>query len=423
MLTILHVCYSDNEGGADKAALRLCKAQRSIGINAKMLVVNKLTNHPFVQSVGPRWRKLEFKIKDRLVRKIVSLQPTSSPMLHSLNLFPSFLHRIINKSDADIVNLHWIAKEMISVSEIAKIQKPIVWTLHDSWAFCGAEHHPNGLQDENFVGGYQSACETLQLNRWTWHRKATAWKNTRFHIVAPSQWEASMARRSSLFKHQSIQTIPNPLNTDIFQPFSKAEARAFFNIPPEKKVILFGSLRSVEDKNKGLDLLIHALALFKERYLTEDTLAVIFGMKQSDETVDIDFPRQYVGKINDEKTMAMLYSAADVMIVPSRVENLPQTATEPLACGTPVVGFQIGGLPDIIRHKHNGYLAQPYNPYDLADGIDWVLNHPDHEMLSVNAREFAVNTFSEDKIASQYEKIYGCLIPEKIPVFSHPIAG
>ncbi len=411
MMNVLHVCYSDYEGGADKAALRLCKAQRSMGINAQMLVVNKLTNYAFVKNIGPKWRKLEFKIKDRIVRKLVGLQATSNPMLHSLNIFPSFLHKIINNSDADVVNLHWIAKEMISISEIGKITKPIVWTLHDSWAFCGAEHHPNGLEDTHFVEGYQTAKELLHLNRWTWQRKMAAWNNSQFHIVAPSQWEASLARTSSVFRKQVVETVPNPLSTTTFCPTSKVQARTLFNLPQDKKIILFGSLRSVEDKNKGMDLLIEALTSYKQKYGTEDTLAVIFGMTQPDEVVDIAFPRQYVGKITDEKVMAMLYSAADVMVVPSRMENLPQTATEPIACGTPVVGFRIGGLPDIIDHKCNGYLAQPYNAAELADGIAWVLNHPDGCWLTENAREIAVSRFAEEKIAARYAEIYESLVP------------
>ncbi|MDJ1500412.1 glycosyltransferase [Xanthocytophaga agilis] len=405
-MNILHVSYSDYEGGADKAALRICKAQRSIGINAQMLVIKKVTDLPFVHSAIPKWRLPEFKIKDRLAQTLLRMQPNTNPMLHSLNLFPGFIHHTINKSKADIVNLHWIAKEMISVSEIGKIHKPIVWTLHDSWAFCGTEHHPNGLEDDGFAKGYANTNHFLDFNRWNLAHKIQAWRKKHFQIVTPSQWEASLARRSSLFNKENIEVIANPLNTDVFHPFNLLEARLSLGIPLTKKVILFGSLRSVEDRNKGYDLLQEAFAIFKEKYGVHNCLAVIFGMNEDEETIHLDCPRQYVGRITSEQQMALLYSAADVMVVPSRMENLPQTATEPIACGTPVVGFQVGGMPDIISHKLNGYLAQPYKPEDLADGINWVLSNSLAYNLSENARKIALQSLSETRIASQYEEIY-----------------
>ncbi|MCU0353136.1 MAG: glycosyltransferase [Cytophagales bacterium] len=410
-MKILHVCYADNGGGADNAAFRLCKAQRSIGIDARMLVVKKRTQHSFVQPAIPDWRQLEFKIRDRLVQKIVGLMPLANPTMHSVNVFPSFLHRKINQSGADIVNLHWVGKEMISISEIGRIRKPIVWTVHDSWTFCGAEHHPHGLQDNRFADGYEDAAQKpFDLNRWTWQRKADAWKRLNLQVVGPSRWIAAMAQKSKLLKSRPVHNIPNPLDTNVFCPGSKSKARALFNLPLDKKIVLFGSLRSAQDSNKGMDLLVAALGVLKEKHGSENTLAVIFGMTQDEETVDIGFPRQYVGKINGEERMAMLYAAADVMVVPSRMENLPQTATEPMACGTPVVGFDIGGMPDIIRHRHNGYLAVPYDPSDLASGIAWAINHPDHAQLSENARMFALENFSESGIASRYVAIYEHLL-------------
>ena len=410
-MKILHVCYADNGGGADNAAFRLCKAQRSVGIDAQMLVIKKRTQHSFVHAAIPEWRQLEFKIKDRLAQKILGLAFGTNPTMQSMNIFPSFLHHKINQSGADVVNLHWVCKEMISISEIGRIRQPIVWTMHDSWALCGTEHLPHGFKDDRYANGYESVAKKLfDLNRWTWQRKARAWNTQSFQLVGPSGWKASLARKSNLYRPGSVHNIPNPLDTDVFRPVSKAEARAFFGLPLDKKIILFGSLRSAQDKNKGLDLLIGALAAFKHKYGSENALAVIFGMSQAEETVDIGFPRQYVGKITSESTMSRLYAAADVMVVPSRMENLPQTATEPMACGTPVAAFEVGGVPDIIRHRYNGYMAKPYDPADLADGIAWIINHPEYSLLSENARTFALENFSETGIANRYAEIYERLL-------------
>ncbi len=405
-MKILHVSYSDNQGGAAIAALRICKAQRKAGMDARMLVASKRTQHPFVQANTSRWKKTETFLKDKIIQKLLRFERTSNPILHSLNLFPSFLHLAINKSDADLVNLHWVGKEMISIEEIAKISKPIVWTLHDSWAFCGTEHHPDGLEDERFVNGYVDPPAGINFNRWTWQRKTHAWRKTRFAIVAPSHWEAGLARKSGLMKSMDAHVIPNPLNTSVFASCGKLEARRLLDLPETRKIILFGALDSDKDKNKGYAVLQESLKILSKRYPAQKPLAVLFGSSAPEKMMDVGMPEVYMGKINDERTMARLYAAADVMVVPSRMENLPQTATEPLACGTPVVAFRVGGLPDIIEHRHNGYLAEPYLPADLAEGIHWALEHPDPAGLSTLARDRAVVQYDESKIAARYNELY-----------------
>ena len=405
-MKILHISFSDNQGGAAIAALRICKAQRKAGMDARMLVASKRTQHPFVQADTSRWKKTETFLKDKIVQKLLRFERTSNPILHSLNLFPSFLHLAINKSDADLVNLHWVGKEMISIEEIAKIRKPIVWTLHDSWAFCGTEHHPDGLEDERFVNGYTTHPAGINFNRWTWRRKMAAWRKTRFTIVAPSHWEAGLARKSELMKFMDVHVIPNPLNTSTFSPWSKLEARRLLDLPETRKIILFGALDSDKDKNKGYAVLQESLKILAKCYPAQKPLAVLFGSAAPKNMMDVGLPEIYMGKIKDEMTMARLYAAADVMVVPSRMENLPQTATEPLACGTPVVAFRVGGLPDVIEHRHNGYLAEPYSPKDLAEGIRWALEHPDPAGLSALARDRAVGQYDEGKIAARYNELY-----------------
>jgi len=405
-MKILHVSFSDSQGGAAIAALRICKAQRRVGMDARMLVVSKKTQYVFVQADTSKWQKYTLLLKDKVIQKILRLEKTSNPILHSLNLFPSFLHLAINKSDADLVNLHWVGKEMISVEEIAKIRKPIVWTLHDSWAFCGTEHHPDGLDDERFVNGYTKSLGGLNFNRWAWQRKMEAWRKIRFSIVTPSRWQAGLVRKSELMKSMDVHVIPNPLNMVTFAPSDKIEARRLLELPETSKIILFGAFDSDKDKNKGYAVLQESLKILSKLYPLQKPLAVLFGANAPETMMDVGLPEIYMGKIKDEKMMAMLYAAADVMVVPSRMENLPQTATEPLACGTPVVAFRIGGLPDIIEHQCNGYMAEPYSPHDLAAGIHWVLEHPDPKQLGLNARSRAVEQYAGDRIAARYHELY-----------------
>jgi glycosyltransferase involved in cell wall biosynthesis len=326
---------------------------------------------------------------------------------------PSNWVKLINNSDADIVNLHWIQRETMSIKDISKIKKPIVWTLHDMWAFCGAEHHTN---DNRWRDGYYSNNRPnyesgFDLNRWTWNRKKKYWK-TPIQIVTPSAWLAKCVSESALMKNWPVSVIPNPIDTDQWTPMDKKKARQLLNLSQDANLILFGAAGGEKNLHKGYDLLLSALEYVKADKKIKKIELVVFGQSKPKSQPDLGFPIHYFGHLNNDLILRTLYSAADVMVVPSRQDNLPNTAVEAQACGTPVVSFNIGGLPDIIDHQKTGYVARAFDIRDLANGIIWVLEQGFSSKLSNNARKRAVEKFSEKKIAEHYVNIYKKLCKE-----------
>lgn len=411
MIKIVTVNFNDTSGGAARAAYRLHKGLIDHDIDSKMLVQRKYSNDPSVDVYyGNSKTGLAYSFFRSTVDGLVNkLQYSTNSIIHNANWLPSSLHKRINKSNADIVHLHWIGKGMISISEIAKIEKPIVWTLHDMWAFCGAEHYDDLDFPKRYAEGYYKrnrpdAYKGIDIDRWTWKRKMKHWSDKELNIVTPSKWLANCARESTLLKNKNIQVIPNGLDLDLYKPIPKEWARKIMNIPEEKsnKYILFGAMSATSDRRKGFKQLQKALSRLKN----ENYRLLVFG-SEGYEDIDFNLPTTYLGKLNDDEILALAYSSADTMVVPSLQDNLPNTAVEAVACGTPVVGFNIGGLSDIIDHQKNGYLAEPFSSKDLANGIIWNLKNHDHNKeISKKARKKAVDKFSLDKIAKQYLELY-----------------
>lgn len=343
---------------------------------------------------------------------ISRLQNSFNPILHSPGFFNSLNVEDLNQSEADIVNLHWTCDGFLSVKSVSKIRKPIVWTLHDSWVFCGSEHHPNGLSDRRFVQGYRSENRLVpfsgyDIDKWTWDRKRKNWKQP-IQLVTPSAWLASAVNQSALAKYWPVTVIPNAVATDIFKPVDQNEARKLFDIPQGKKILLFGALSYQSDRNKGYDLLKDALNTFLSQVeKPEDYLGVVFGQATPEQPENLGLPLQYVGYLEDDQSLSMLYNAADVVIVPSRMENLPQIATEAQSCGTPVVAFNTCGIPEAVIHEQSGYLATPYDTKDLAKGIQWVMvDAIRHQKLGEYARERALKLWAPDAVANQYSELF-----------------
>lgn len=319
----------------------------------------------------------------------------------STNWFP--YTRQWSRLEADLLHLHWIGFNYLPISSWARLRQPVVWTLHDSWAFTGGCHIPHDCRR------YEDACGKCpilhserehDLSRWNWKAKAHALPKMHPIIVAPSVWLSDCARRSSLLGGAEIHTIAHGLDLDIFHPMDRAVARAALGVPLDRPLIAFGAMFALLDWNKGADLLTEAL-----NQLDIDADLLIFGSDSVPE--NLKRTSYTAGTLTDEKRIAQVYAAADVMIVPSRSENLPNTIIESLACGTPVVAFRIGGIPDLIEHQVNGYLAEPFDTEDLARGIAWVLEDPErHARLRAAARAKAEREYEITHIARRYLALY-----------------
>lgn len=414
-MKILQVSFTDLKGGAGRAAYRLHRGLVDTGTDSRMLVQSKLSGDSTVDvsSSGSKVRKLYDRIRPMVSRSIQKLQNTTNTIFHSANFLPSGLYRQINHSGADLIHLHWVGAEMISIRELAKINKPIVWTLHDMWAFSGSEHYDDLNSPERYKAGYYKSNRPrdysgIDIDRWTWNRKKKYWKNKNFNVITPSRWLAGCALESALFNNQNIQTIPNGLDLSIYKPVDKNKAREILNIPDQDdtKYILFGAMMATSDERKGYKELSKALHYLVEKYDKVRYRLIVFGT-EGHNAPGFGLPATYLGQLNEDETLALAYSAANVMVVPSLQDNLPNTAVEAIACGTPVAAFNIGGLPDIVDHKKNGYLATPFNHHDLAEGIAWLLrDNGKLQKLNENARKKAVSKFDINIVTKQYIELY-----------------
>jgi glycosyltransferase involved in cell wall biosynthesis len=233
-------------------------------------------------------------------------------------------------------------------------------------------------------------------------------------IVTPSRWLADCARKSSLFHDLRIEVIPNGLDSQRYKPVEQKLARDLLNLPQDKQLILFGAMKATSDRRKGFHLLLPALQKLSQIQGQDRIELVVFGASEPREPPDFGFKVNYLGRLNDDISLALVYAAADVFVVPSLEDNLPNTVMESLACGTPCVAFKIGGMPDMIEHGQNGYLAQPYEIEDLAKGIAWVLEDRErYGKLCDRDRQKVEQEFTLELQAHRYLSLYQELIEER----------
>lgn len=409
-MKVAQVSYSDNNGGAQRAAYRIHHALRLLGIDSRMHVSSASTDDWTVQKPEVWAPNAINSLRNFLGFSSTRVLHTKHPVLLSPAILPSRWPQWLNQSDVDVIHLHWVGFEMMSIADIGRLREPVVWTLHDMWGFCGAEY----LTDEfRWRDGYlrhnRPAYESgFDLNRWTWQRKLKHWHRP-MHIVTPSRWLAECARQSVIMREWPVSVVHNPIDTEAWRPIDKVLARRLLRLPGEGPLLLFGALSGTSDQNKGFDLL--KLALNYLRGEVAGLELVILGQSPPKEPLDLGFPVHFAGHLNDDMSLCLYYSAADAVVVPSRKENLPNCGVEAQACGTPVVAFNVCGLPDVVEHEKTGYLAQPFDAADLARGIRWVLDGDERRaMLSAQSRQAAVARFSYPVVAEQYLQVYKAIL-------------
>lgn len=410
---VLIVSSSDIKGGAARATNRLFYALLDQGVDCEMLVQTKGSDENRVQVVdNTRFLKLF-----GYLRPVIDQLPVKKYKKRTGTLFspanPVFTKTIqeINRINPDIVHLHWICGGFLKIEDLSRIKAPIVWTIHDMWAFTGGCHYTENCDR------YQELCgkckvlgsrTSLDLSRRVYRRKRRTYKRLySMRIVAVSNWLGECVRKSSLLNTNLTQVIPNPLNTEWFKNYSdKKRMRELWRLPQNKELILFGAIGGSRDLRKGHKELLLAISM-----LTRPNIElIIFGSSEPDNPPDLGYKTHYMGHLHDNISLLTLYNAVDVMVVPSLQEAFGQTASEAMACGVPVVSFGATGLLDIVDHKINGYLARPFEVEDLAFGIEWILNNPDYEDLSINARRKIEKEFDSKIVANQYIELYSEII-------------
>lgn len=414
-MKILIVNTSEIEGGAARAAYRLHNALLAEDVDSQILVQSKSGDDYTV--IGPisKVQKAMAKLSPTLDSIPTKFYKNKTKTLFSPSWLPfSNIVDRINEIKPDIVHLHWICGGMMTIADISRIKASIVWSLHDMWAFTGGCHYDEECK------GYEEGCGNCKvlgsdkendLSRKVFKRKQKAFDSKQdMTIVGLSSWLNECSKSSTLLKAKKHINLPNPIDTDIFKPFDKEKARELWNLPQDKKLVLFGAMGATSDPRKGFDELSDAMKKLKDSNIE----FVVFGSSQPENAPDFGFKTHYLGSLADDVSLVTLYSAVDVMVVPSLQENLSNAIMESLACGTPVVGFDIGGNSDMIEHQQNGYLAKPFESEDLAQGIEWILNTPNYDELCVNAREKVVREFEAKVVAKKYVELYGEILIDLI---------
>lgn len=407
-MNVVIVSTHDQQGGAAIAAHRLLEALNKNGVAASMLTRDKKSDNPNVIEVGNR---LLNKCRFVEERGAIYIQNGFSKK----NLFDISIANtgvsIINHPEfkkADVIHLHWINQGMLSIREIGKIVasgKKIVWTMHDMWPFTGICHHARECRYFETGCGkcpYLNSPSKSDISYSTYLRKQAAYSLGKIHFVACSNWLKELAMKSQLTSNHKVSAIPNPLNTQLYTSKDKTSVRKAMNLPIDKKIILFAAAK-VSDKRKGIDYLIEASKIIAEQK-NNNCMFLIAGSNSEEILSQLALPAISTGKVASSD-MPNLYNAADLFVTPSLQENLPNTIMESMACGTPCVGFDIGGIPEMIDHKENGYVTNYKDAQDLAKGLLWVLEDTTGT-LSENARIKAVKNYSESAIAKRYIDIY-----------------
>ena len=407
----LLVSFWDTLGGAARAAYRLHKEMQRQGIESSIFAGLKSSDDPSVRQAwlyqSARRRNTLVKL-DRFPRRFFHLKAPLTPW--STNLLPTLGAGVFNRDEYSLINLHWIGNGFVPIRVIGQIRKPIVWTLHDMWPFTGGCHH--SAECPKYMTGC-GACPQLassrqnDLSRLIWRAKHHYWQSHKFAVVSPSRWLANRARQSALFHAQRVEIIPNGVNTQVYRPIPKQQARAQLGLAQETKLILFAAMNSTHDRAKGYNLLHPALHHLAQDYqLANLQLMVVGGDASRDEAMP-PIPIHHTGYVFDEDRLATIYAAADLFVLPSLVENLPNTVMEALACGTPSVAFDIGGIPDMIEHQRNGYLAKPFEVDDLAHGMAWVLqDDARRSQLADRARQKVEQEFTQELQAERYVALF-----------------
>ncbi len=381
-MRIAQITHGKREGGAFIAAQRLHEALLGQDVHSTFLNVS-----------SPLRLKMAW-ILDRLPLLLI---PKPHRPYFSLNLVGA---EKLPTTGFDFIHLHWINKGLLSLEGIRSTRLPIVWTLHDLWPISDVNHY-----DSNLILGedFQKSKVLNFFLKETKNLKEEVWAHTPMTFVCPSRWIFDQAQKSVYSNTHELVHIPNPIDLEVFQPTQKTLAKKNLGVSAESKIILFGAVGGIVDYRKGFHLLLKALHHLKSSMGKEKITLLIFGneTKQS-----LPFEAKFIGRINSDAELAKVYNAADVFAAPSLQDNLPNTVLESLACGVPAVGFDTGGIPDLIEHLQTGYLAKAFSPEDFATGLKICLDQSHHSKFSEASRRKAMLEFSSKIIAGKYKSLY-----------------
>jgi len=428
-MNVLIINTADVRGGAAKAAYRLHKGLNMIGIDSVMPVKDKKTHDDRILKVNVlenKFGSIDLNIINAIQRRYIDQNRT--PLTNTKFTFPypgydlSGLEII---KQADIINLHFIAsfQSCESIRKLLLSGKPVVWTLHDQWAFTGGCHYSAGCDKykTDCLGCPQLKDDLHHIPHKVLTHKLSLSDAAKLFIVTPSKWLSRIARESLLFRELTIEVIPNAVEPDIFCPVGdKGESKKKCNIPNDVTTILFGA-PSGNIKRKGFDKLLEAIETcmknrkFRKLVKKEKIKVLCFGTPSSDiEKLNISY--KSFGKINSDYELRDIYNTADFFVLPSLEDNLPNTMLEAMSCGTPLVAFNIGGIPDVVTDNETGRLVTPFDTGQFAEAImDLTFNEKKRKILGYNSRKLIENHYHLPAQAQKYRDLFARISPQKMP--------
>ena len=423
IVRIIHLNSYAGNGGAGRACMRLNKALKAEGLDSELAANFLFKDNPELVNLSHgffnKWLTAFGIIFERYYSKFFT-KPLPIPF--SFPLWGRNVSKLDLLRSADIIHLHWINHAFLRPTDLGKLSalnKPIVWTFHDSNAFTGGCHVR--YECDHFLKECGN-CPVLKnsgpddYSHKIWLQKKKAYSGLNFTVIAPGRWMADSVRMSSLLRSVKVVNIPNTLDTNVFKPSQKAFARQALGLAPEKFILMSGFMPSRMDMHKGTSYLVDAIDLFAgNNDIDPDQIElIVFGNRDEKNVPDFSIKTTFLGTISDDEKLALCYSAADVFLAPSLEDNLPNTVMESLSCGTPVVAFRTGGIPDMVQHQQNGYLAEYRSSADFALGIAWVYS-ANRQVLSTNSRSTIEDYFSEHTIACRHIELYESILKNHVP--------
>lgn len=390
-MKILNVSYSDQFGGAAKSAYRIHNLLNSIdNIKSEMIVVKKISKDKNVIILDKKYLNFIFKLKNYLGMLLSKFDRNNNPK--SYNFFSSPFLKYINNSDHDLINLHWINAETLSINDVKKINKPFIITMHDMWWICGSENYLEYGDKKWKKGEFNNF-----LSNYIYKKKKSISPKA---IVSPSKWLLNCAKNSNLYNKSKLFNVPYPINQKIF--FCRKNVKSFskFKLFKNQKIkIFFGVFGNASDKRKGIDLLIKSLNL-----IDPNLFELIIASKNKFDKHS-KFKIQNLDYVDSEKDLSKIYNICDIVVLTSRLDNLPNIALEAQSCGKPMVAYNVGGIPDIIKNNYNGFLIDPFNFNLFSKKLEILIkNKKLREKFSLNAKNYSKKNWSHNIIKEKYKK-------------------
>lgn len=409
-IRVLHLSFTDGAGGADIAAYRIFLATRDAGADARIAVRWRVRSESEAVEIPlPGFAQGGASVADFIAARV---QKSSNPFHRSLNLMRTG-GMAIPGFEPDLVHLHWVGSNALSLDEINTIPVPVVWTLHDSWPFAGAEHHPSYPQDDRFVTGYQRGnrvhSSRVDVDGLIWKRKHAHWRRS-FHLVAPSSWMAEQAARSRLMGAQPITTIPNPVPTSPVPTFPArasvdGQERARRGIGAGEFVVVTSGMGGTHIESKGWPILRDSLSELARQGVPVHLLLI--GQSRLPTDLPTGIRCTVTGVLDGADQVSRALSCADVFVTTSTIESFGLAAAEASANGLPVIASGSSGLRDVVEDGATGWLVEPGDVASLVSALSHAHRDPvEARVRGENGRERAQSLWSMERVGTAYRTLY-----------------